>query len=159
MKSAGARRLVELAEQGIFAVPLARHVLSDVQEDPNSAITILIRDLSVRTVIGVPEDERRQAQPILLDLDIELDANRAAHTDDLGDTVDYAAVVDDLRGCLAGKNYFLLERLAEFVAGRILDEFGARRVRVKAAKVGILEDVGLVGVVITRSRPRQKSVL
>lgn len=150
---------MELAEPGVFAVPLARRGVADAEEDPNSAITIVIRDLSVRTVIGVPDEERCQAQSILLDLDIDLDANRAAHTDHIGDTVDYAAVVDDLRGCLAGKSYFLLERLAEFVAGRILDEFGARRVRVKAAKAGILEGVGLVGVVITRSRPRQKTVL
>ena len=137
------------AEPIVFAVP---HRLAEEAEDALSGITVLIRDLSVQTLIGVPEHERRQPQSILMDLDIELDANPAGETDDLGDTIDYAEVVSDIRECLAGKRYFLLERLAEFVAGRILEKFGARAVSVKVAKVGILQGVGLVGVKIRRSR-------
>jgi dihydroneopterin aldolase len=87
-----------------------------------------------------------------MDLDIELDANAAAQSDDIADTIDYAAVVADLRQCLAGKSYFLLERLAEYVAARILERFGARRVTVRVAKIAILEGVGRVGVTITRAR-------
>jgi len=106
----------------------------------------------VRTLIGVHEHERRQPQSILMDLDVELDVNPAGETDDLVDTVDYAEVVSNIREWLVGKTFFLLERLAEFVAGRILDEFGARRVSVMVAQVGILEDVGRVGVK-TRGAP------
>ncbi len=88
----------------------------------------------------------------MMDLDIEVAASRAGESDDLGDTIDYGAVVDDLRECLAGKGYYLLERLAEFVAGRILSKYGAARVRVKVAKIGIVKDVGLVGVDLERFR-------
>ena len=137
------------AEQVVFSIP---HRSTDVHEDAFSGITVLIRDLSVQTVIGVPEDERRRPQSLLMDLDIELDANPAGKTDELVDTVDYAEVVADIRDCLAGKSYFLLERLAEFVAGRILEKFGAREVSVNVAKVGILQGVGRVGVKIRRSR-------
>jgi dihydroneopterin aldolase len=147
-----------LAEPLVFAVPELEYREADRAEDPLSGITVFIRDLSVQTVIGVPDDERRQPQSLLMDLDIELDANHAAQTDHLADTVDYAAVVDDIRDCLAGKNYFLLERLAEFVAARILDVFGARRVSVQVAKVGILKDVRLVGVKVTRSRAGKRRV-
>lgn len=117
-----------------------------------SGFTILIRGMAVSTVIGVPADERAKPQPIVLDLDIEVAASRAGESDELGDTIDYATVVDDLRECLAGKRYFLLERLAEFVAARILSRHGAARVLVRAAKLGILKDVGLVGVSLERFR-------
>jgi len=136
------------ADQAGFAAP-QRPV--DSAEEAFSGITIFIRDLSVRTLIGVHEHERRQPQSILMDLDVELDVNPAGETDDLVDTVDYAEVVSNIREWLVGKTFFLLERLAEFVAGRILDEFGARRVSVMVAKVGILEDVGRVGVKISRA--------
>jgi dihydroneopterin aldolase len=132
-----------------FAVP--ERALQD-SEPADAGITIFVRDCSVRTVIGVPELERRQPQTLSMDLDIELEVNGAARSDHIADTVDYAAVIAEIRECLAAKSYFLLERLAEFIAARILDEFGARRVTVQVAKVGILEDVGKVGVKITRAR-------
>jgi dihydroneopterin aldolase len=120
-----------------------------------SGFAILIRDLAVITVIGVPPHERASSQPIVMDLDIEVATSRAGETDDLGDTIDYGEVVEDLRKCLAGKRYFLLERLAEYVADRILSRYGAQRVRVKVAKIGILKDVGSVGVTLERSRVRE----
>jgi dihydroneopterin aldolase len=86
----------------------------------------------------------------MMDLDIEVAASRAGSTDHLADTIDYAAVVHDLRECLAGKRYFLLERLAEYVADRILSQFDAARVRVKVIKVGIIQGVGCVGVSLER---------
>lgn len=119
-------------------------------EDTQAGTTVFIRDLSVSTLIGVHEHERRRPRALLMDLDIELHASRAGQTDRLADTVDYAAVVVDVRRCLADKSYFLLERVAEFVADRILEEFDAKRVVVRVAKAGVLKDVGLVGVRIER---------
>ncbi len=129
--------------------------MADAQAVPGLPVTIIIRELAVTTVIGVPEQERREAQTLLMDLDIELFASRAGSTDHIEDTVDYAAVVDLVRTHLAANRYYLLERAAEVVADRILDEFGARRVRVHVSKVGILEGVGRVGVEICRNQSRE----
>jgi|ERR1700687_461245 len=123
-------------------------------EARDCGVTILIRDLAVSTVIGVYDRERRAPQPLMMDLDIELSANDGAKTDALVDTLDYAQVIEDIRACLAGARYYLLERVAEFVAQRIIDSFGARRVMVQVAKVGVVRDVGMVGVRIVRSRRR-----
>lgn len=87
-------------------------------------------------------------------IDLELDANRAARTDALADTVDYAAVMDDLRQALGAMSCRLLERLADLVAQRLIERFGARRVSVQIAKVGILKDVSRVGVRLERTSPR-----
>ena len=116
------------------------------------AYTVFIRDCSVSTVIGVHEHERTQPLALLMDLDIEIAASTAGETDRIGDTVDYAVVVDRIRRELADKRYFLLERLAEFVADLVLEAFGALRVRLKVAKTGIIPGVGQVGVVINRAR-------
>jgi dihydroneopterin aldolase len=122
------------------------------REESPTGITIFVRGLSIATVIGVPALERARPQTLLMDLEIELGPSRAGPSDRLADTVDYAAVVEDLRECLAQKRYFLLERLAEFVAERILARYGAVRVGVRIAKVGILKDVGSVGVSLERRR-------
>ena len=76
----------------------------------------------------------------------------AGASDDIGDTIDYAQVVERLRDELAQRHFKLLEGLAEYVAGLILDDFGALWVRVSLAKVGVMRDVRRVGVIIERSR-------
>jgi dihydroneopterin aldolase len=129
--------------------------LSDPDPGPGAPVMIYIRELFVDTIIGVYEHERSEPRTLLMDLDIELFASRAGRTDHLGDTVDYAAVVDLIRMHLAENRYYLLERAAEVIAERILEEFGARRVRVNISKVGILERVGRVGVEICRTQSRE----
>lgn len=144
-----------------------RTAVDEVQRTDYTAITpllsagagvmVFIRDLAVTTLIGVYDHERRAPQPLMMDLDIELGANRGGKSDDLADTVDYAEVVDDIRACLAGTKYYLLERVAELVAERIIARFGARRVVVQIAKVGVLQDVRMVGVRIERPCTRRAS--
>jgi dihydroneopterin aldolase len=112
--------------------------------------TVFIRDMKVETLVGAFEHERTKLTELVMDIDIEM-ASHAGKSDALGDTIDYGAVVADVRRCLATKRYFLLERLSEFVASRILEKFGASRVSVSVAKQGIIEGVGRVGVLIERS--------
>lgn len=126
------------------------------QVDLAAVTVVLIRDLHVETLIGVHASERERPQTLVMDLEIELKSQRAADSDQLSDTIDYAAVVEDLRAQLAEQNFVLLERLARFVAERIIHRFGARRVVVDVAKAGILPRVGSVGVRmewVARSRP------
>jgi dihydroneopterin aldolase len=85
----------------------------------------------------------------MMDLDIDV-ACHAGTSDRLRDTVDYGAVVAEIRHGMAGKRYFLLEKASEFVAALILDKFGALRVRVSIAKIGIIDGVGRVGVMLER---------
>jgi dihydroneopterin aldolase len=117
---------------------------------PAALYTVFIRDLEVETCVGAFAHERTKPTVLWMDIDIEV-ASRAGVTDKLDDAVDYGAVVTDLRRCMGSKRYFLLEKVSEFVANRILEKFGALRVRVSVAKVGIIDGVGRVGVQVERS--------
>ena len=61
-------------------------------------------------------------------------------------------VADRLRHELETRHFKLLEKLAEYVAGVVLEDFGAAWVRVSVAKIGVLRGVKRVGVTIERSR-------
>jgi dihydroneopterin aldolase len=111
--------------------------------------TVFIRDLEIETCVGAFAHERLKSSTLRMDIEMEV-ACRAGTTDLLGDAVDYGAVVTDLRRCMAGKRYYLLEKICEFVASRLLEKFGALRVWVSVAKVGIIEGVGRVGVAVDR---------
>ena len=59
-------------------------------------------------------------------------------------------VVERLRAELAAQHFNLLETLAEYVARRLIDDFGARWVRVSVAKIGVMRNVRRAGVLIER---------
>jgi dihydroneopterin aldolase len=115
-------------------------------------VTVLLRDLAVRTTIGVSARERRAPRTLLFDVDIDLPHCRAGTTDRVADTVDYAVVAARIRARLGPDSFRLLERIAECVADLLLDEFGAAKVAVKVCKTGVVKDVALVGVRIERAR-------
>ena len=113
---------------------------------------LFLRDVRLEAKVGIYKRERVITQPIELDLEIELASDRALATGKVADTIDYAVVVGRIREELAARRFGLVEELAGFIAQLVLDEFAAPRVRVSVAKLGILKDVGRVGVTIERSK-------
>lgn len=112
---------------------------------------IIIRDLEVRSRIGVTAAERRKPQQLLATIEIEHPLQRAGETDDLRRTIDYDAVAQRVRA-LAGKGERnLIERLAEEIAHLVLDRFRARSVVVTVKKF-ILPQTRFVAVTIERKR-------
>jgi dihydroneopterin aldolase len=113
---------------------------------------LFLRDVRLEAKVGIYKRERVTSQPIALDLELELPSERVFATGKVTDTIDYAVVVARLRAELEARRFGLVEELAGFVAELLLDEFGAPRVRVSVAKLGILKDVGRVGITIERTR-------
>jgi 7,8-dihydroneopterin aldolase/epimerase/oxygenase len=112
---------------------------------------IFIRDFRLQTLIGFHRRERVVPQTIRLDLEIGI-ANAAVFTSDkVADCIDYDKVTARIRE-VASEHVNLVETLAERVARLLLDEFGAAWAKVSIAKLGILKDVGLVGVSVERRR-------
>lgn len=112
---------------------------------------IFIEELRLETIVGVLPRERVWPQKLEISLEIGVDMTRAGSSDELRDTVDYAAVVDRLRTELVSSRFQLLEKVAEHVASLLLKEFACQWVRVSVAKIGILAGVRRVGVRIERS--------
>lgn len=112
---------------------------------------IFIEALRAETWIGIYPREKAMPQTVLLDIQMGVSTAPAGASDDIRDTIDYAAVSNRLRAELAERHFNLLEKLAEFAADLILKEFAAQWVRISAAKLGMLKGVKRVGVIIERS--------
>jgi dihydroneopterin aldolase len=112
---------------------------------------IFIDDFRVSTLIGIYPREKAMPQTVEISLQIGTATACAGASDDIRDTIDYAVVVDRLRVELAARHFNLLEKLAEYVATLLLEDFGATWVRVSIAKLGMMRGVRRVGVVIERS--------
>lgn len=97
-------------------------------------LQVAIRGLEAFGRHGVLPAEAELGQRFVVDLEIELDDARSARSDDLADTVDYAALADAVAAIVAGPPVALLERLAGMIADRALAEPGARSVAVTVRK-------------------------
>jgi dihydroneopterin aldolase len=112
----------------------------DVGEDeddeghPEPEVTIEISGLSLFTHVGVTAAEREVGQRLLLDLRIDVGDCDATVTDRIEDTIDYAQVCDSANLVAQQRSYKTLERLCAAIADRLLDQYKAHAVWVKAAK-------------------------
>jgi dihydroneopterin aldolase len=108
----------------------------DFDEDglERTAVTVEVTGLSLYTHHGVTEAEREIGQRLILDLRFDAGACDATVTDRIEDTVDYGRVCEVVALAAQQRSYRTLEALCTAIADRLLDDFEASEVWVKATK-------------------------
>ena len=121
-----------------------RNQQSEISNRKDYSITmdqIHIRQLKLRAVIGVYPSERKAPQVVIVDLALHTDLRVAGRSDQLTDTLDYAALVTRIRKAVTKSRFQLLEALAEYIAGLCLREPRIAAVDVTVAKPGALPGI------------------
>ena len=106
----------------------------DEVETGQTEVTIEISGLSLYTHHGVTAAEQEVGQRLVLDLRMEVGEADATVTDMLEDTIDYGEVCNAVALVAQQRSYRTLERLCSAIADRLIGDFGADEVWVKAAK-------------------------
>lgn len=115
--------------------------------------TIELERLPVRCIVGILPRERVEEQQLFLDVSLDLDFARAAASESVEDTVDYAALADRLEALVVEGRFQLLETLVERCARDVLDRHPAVvRVRVTAHKPAAVPRAGDTRVSVERPR-------
>lgn len=113
---------------------------------------MFIRDLEVRTVIGVFDWEREIKQKLVFNLELGTDIRPAALSDQLVDTLDYKAVAHAIHDFAEASHFQLVETLAEKVAELVLNQFPVKWLSLSLDKPGAVSIARSVGVKIERGR-------
>jgi len=113
---------------------------------------IIIKDLLVRSIIGINPDERIKKQDILINIVLFADVRQAAHSDDIADALNYKAITKRVIEHVEKSSDFLVEKLVSDIARLILMEFQIERVRVRVEKPGALRFANSVGIEIERTQ-------
>lgn len=114
---------------------------------------VFIDALEIECTIGIHDWERRIKQPIVFDIELGFENRQAAATDAIGDTVDYAEVIERVRALASTSSFKLLESLAEAVCGSVLRIHGVQSISLRATKRVPSLRVGGVGIEIYREIP------
>jgi len=116
---------------------------------------VFVRGLSLHAYHGVMQHEAKVGQSFTLDLTLDMDLARAAHSDKLADTVGYDQVVKVATAAFSERRFRLIEAAAGAVATALLESFSqvmAVRVTVHKPHAPIAAIFDDVGVSIHRSR-------
>jgi FolB domain-containing protein len=113
---------------------------------------IHIKDLSLRTIIGINEEERRDRQDVLINITLFADTRAAGASDDISGAVNYRTIAKQVITMVESSRFFLVEKMAAEIASICLDDARVERVRVRVEKPGALRFARSVGVEIERAR-------
>lgn len=115
---------------------------------------IALEGIRLDVLIGVHAHEREARQPLRLDLWIGTDIAAAGRSDALEDTIDYAVVVEQVRGFAEGSRYLLLESFAATLADTLMARWPIDALRLVVHKPEAAAALGCadVRIVITRTR-------
>lgn len=113
--------------------------------------SIEIRRLQVRTHIGVPDEERAEAQTLFLTVRMVPSQGFEGLADEISRTVDYHAVALEIQSLADSKPRNLIETLAVETADWLLGNHPLRKVSVTIEK-HILPDTECVAVRVVREK-------
>jgi dihydroneopterin aldolase len=106
----------------------------DEEEEVQTSVTVEVNGLSLYTHHGVTAAEREVGQRLIIDIRLDLGDADATVTDRVEDTVDYGRVCEVAALVATQRSDKTLERLCAAIADRLLRDFDAQAVYVKAAK-------------------------
>lgn len=95
---------------------------------------IRIKNLKVNTIIGFYPEERITPQQVVINIEIEVNADEAVVTDNPADIYDYKAIKKAIIFLVAESSFNLLEKLTAEVLALILADKRVRRAKVEIDK-------------------------
>jgi dihydroneopterin aldolase/2-amino-4-hydroxy-6-hydroxymethyldihydropteridine diphosphokinase len=113
---------------------------------------IHIKDLLLRTIIGINEEERRAKQDVLINIVLYADTRAAGASDDIEDAVNYRTLTKRVIKLVEESQFLLVEKMAAEIAAICLDDPRVERASVRVEKPGALRFARSVGVEIHRTR-------
>lgn len=112
---------------------------------------IHIKDLLLRAIIGINEEERHNKQDVVVNITLYTD-HTAAASDDIADTVNYKTIAKQTIKLVEGSQFYLVEKLALEIIELCLADDRVERAVVTVEKPGALRFARSVGVTVDRTR-------
>ena len=120
--------------------------------DEQSSDFIEIDNLSIRAILGIFPWERDRRQEVLISMRLHTDISDAAASDSIEDALDYKTLTKELIQFVQDSSFFLIEKLIEAIAARMLEDLRVSKVIVRVEKPGALRYAKSVAVQICRVR-------
>ena len=113
---------------------------------------IRITDLLLRTIIGTHDWERKKKQDILINITFEYNCSKASKSDELKEVVDYRTMTKKITEEVEVSQFFLLEKLTDFVLKLVMEDKKIDNATVRIDKPHALRFADSVSVELSAKR-------
>jgi len=96
---------------------------------------LILKNMSFYAFHGDDKSEQELGQRYEVDVAIQVDAGRAAQSDNLRDAINYKSIFQLVEKYVTERRYNLIETLATKIANAILDQFATNEVSVSIRKL------------------------
>ena len=102
---------------------------------------IRLKDIQFDCIVGILPYERVNEQPIILNLTLWLDFAKAAETEDLNESIDYAKLAEELKAFIRLSSFKLVETLVVKTAEYVLENYP----KANAVEVSVIKPKAVPG--------------
>ena len=113
---------------------------------------IRIKNLRLRTIIGVKHWERRKTQDVIINVEMEFDGSKVAESDNINDTINYKTIKNRIVEEVEKSRFYLLDRLASHVLKVVMEDEKVQRATVEVDKPNALRFADSVSVSCSAER-------
>lgn len=113
--------------------------------------TLFLKNLVYSGIHGFVGREKVDPQHFQVDLEMQIDATKAAHSDDIGDTYDYKHAREVVRTVIEDQHYQLIEKIAYQIASRVCEDSKVFEIKVTLTKLRASQN-GMPGIVFSYKR-------
>ena len=113
---------------------------------------IKIKNLRLKTKIGVYDFEKNLNREIIINAEIEIKNDKSASSDKLSDTVDYDNLTTQIKNLVKENQFKLIEKLAGEIVKKIMKDQRIKRCKVEIDKTKAIKEVESFSVIIEKTR-------
>ena len=113
---------------------------------------VFVKDLVLKTFVGIHSFEKKMKQRVRFNLDITLEQNLFFNNNDMTSIVNYETVIKNIENISKKKHYLLLETLADEIFLKLFREKKIKKINLRIEKLDIIKNTSSVGIEVEKSR-------
>ena len=121
--------------------------------DPRQIATIRIKDLRLRTYVGIKEEEINNRQDVVINVRLRYDAGMAIRDNDIEAALNYRTITKNIIAHVEGNRFALLERMTREVLDLAMAPQAVLEAEVEIDKPHALRFSDSVSVTLADRRP------
>ena len=114
----------------------------------NQPMIIKIKNLRLKTILGIYEWEENVDREIIINAKIHTNFDRALISDEISDALDYDDIVTKIKNLISNKRYRLVEKMAQDMMNEIMQDSRISKCKLEIDKVGAVESLESFSITI-----------
>jgi dihydroneopterin aldolase len=113
---------------------------------------IKLKNLHLKTIIGVYKWEDDVERKILINIEIETDHVESMKSDDIKDAIDYDVITKNIKDLVKNNRFKLVEKMVDEILNLIMTDKKIKKCKLEIDKIGAVADLESFSITEIRER-------